>query len=82
MSACGFDNHLRRQLPDRQEQQTKETRMHLLAEESLICQAGESAPHVERCGANSVHEYQKQKHYVSVFMSVWREKKCVCVSVL
>lgn len=57
MSACGFDNHLRRQLPDRQEQQTKETRMHLLAEKSLICQAGDSAPPLERCCANSVHEH-------------------------
>lgn len=61
MSACGFDNHLRRQLPDRQEQQTKETRLHLLAEKSLICQADESAPHLTRCCANSGHEYQKRE---------------------
>lgn len=84
MSACGFDNHLRRQLPDRQEQQTKKTRMHLLAEKSLICQADESAPHLGRCYANSVHDYQKKKKgqsYVSV--NAWREEKmyCVCVCV-
>lgn len=60
MSACGFDNHLRRQLPDRQEQQTKETRMHLLAEKSLICQADESGSHIKRCCANCVHECQKE----------------------
>lgn len=79
MSACGFDNYLRRQLPDRQEQQTKETRMHLLTKESLICQADESAPHLERCRTNSVHVYQKPggQHYVSVSMNVWREKEAI-----
>lgn len=61
MSACGFDNHLRRQLRDRQEQQTKRTRRHLLAGKALICQADESAPHTERCCANLVHEYKKKK---------------------
>lgn len=85
MSACGFDNHLRRQLPDRQEQQTKETRMHLLAEESLICQADESAPHLERCYANSVCEYIKKNKKtgrttlcMSVYECLGRE---ICVRV-
>lgn len=85
MSACGFDNHLRRQLPDRQEQQTKETRMHLLAEKSLICQADESAPRIERCCANSAREYQKNggRRYVSVSMNVWREACAyVCAEIL
>ncbi len=86
MSACGFDNHLRRQLPDRQEQQTKGTRMHLLAEKSLICQADESAPHLERCCANSVHEYQKNDRAtlcISVYECLERERNvCACMYVL
>lgn len=61
--------------------------MHLLTKESLICQADESAPHLERCRANSTHAYKKQggQHYVLVSMNVWREKEmcvCVCVCVL
>lgn len=60
-SACGFDNHLRRQLPDRQEQQTEETRMNFLAEGSLICQPDESAPHQVRCCANTADDLLMEK---------------------
>lgn len=60
-SACGFDNHLRRQLPDRQEQQTEETRMNFLAEGSLICQLDESAPHQVRCCANTADDLLMEK---------------------
>lgn len=79
-SACGFDNHLRRQLPDRQEQQTEETRMNFLAEGSLICQPDESAPHQVRCCANTADdllmekEREKKRGYASVCEEQERER--------
>lgn len=70
-SGCGFDNHLRRQLPDRQEQQTEETRMNFLAEGSLICQPDESAPHQVRCCANTADDLLMEKE---------RKKMRLCIS--
>lgn len=80
MSACGFDNHLRRQLADRQEQQTKEMQTHPLAEESLICHADESAPHLDGCCASSVYEYQKKGAMSVNFLE--RKNMYSCVYVL